>query len=65
MEIPWSKSASGQRMYILTCDNLKCPCYRNPVKVRHGTGTDDKCMREKMKKLTGADRGSKDTMQVL
>ncbi|MBA7478237.1 hypothetical protein ES705_14062 [subsurface metagenome] len=31
VELPWSKSY-GQRIYILTCDNLGCADYRNPVK---------------------------------
>ena len=31
VELPWGKS-DGQRIYILTCDNPGCACYRNPVK---------------------------------
>jgi len=32
VELLWSKSETGQRMYILTCENIECPRYRNPVK---------------------------------
>ena len=31
-ELPWTKSGPNQRMYILTCENAGCPCYRNPLK---------------------------------
>ncbi|GAI88746.1 unnamed protein product [marine sediment metagenome] len=31
VELSWSKSV-GRRVYILTCDNLDCTDYRNPVK---------------------------------
>lgn len=31
-ELLWGKSGLGQRIYILTCDNPGCTCYRNPVK---------------------------------
>jgi len=31
-ELLWSKSVPGQRTYILTCVNIGCPRYRNPVK---------------------------------
>ena len=32
VELPWGKSELGQRIYILTCDNLGCASYRSPVK---------------------------------
>ena len=32
VELLWSKSGPGQRMYILTYGNFGCPRYRNPVK---------------------------------
>ena len=32
LELPWGKSELGQRIYILTCDNLGCASYRSPVK---------------------------------
>ena len=32
IELPWSKSEPHRRMYILTCDNRGCPCFRNPVR---------------------------------
>ena len=35
VELPWGKSGS-QRLYILTCDNAECACYRNPVMVFTG-----------------------------
>ncbi len=35
IELPWGKSV-GQRIYILTCNNAECACYRNPVMVFTG-----------------------------
>jgi len=32
VELPWSKPELDQRTYILTCVNIGCPRYRNPVK---------------------------------
>jgi len=30
IELPWSKTGE-ERMYILTCDNSGCRCFRTPV----------------------------------
>jgi len=32
IELPWSRSGKDQRIHILTCDNLECCYYRNPIK---------------------------------